>query len=70
MVFTWRVLEGSLVLGTESGKFSPKFGLDPATLEMARVQKVHGAAAEVVGRRDALMQLKFADDIVIKGVSV
>ena len=56
-----------MVLGTESGKFSPKFGLDPAALEMARVQKVHGAVEDDVGRRDALMQLKYADEIVTKG---
>ena len=60
-------MEGSLVLGTESGKFSPKFGFDPATLEMARVQKVHGAVEEDVGRREALMQLEYADEIVTKG---
>ena len=53
---TCRVLEGSLVRGTESGKFSPKLGL--ARLEMARVQKVHGAVEDVVGKREALMQLQ------------
>ena len=56
-----------MVLGTERGKFSPKLGLDPATLEMARVQKVHGAAEDDVGRREALMQLEHADDIVTRG---
>ena len=49
-------MEGSLLRGTERGKFSPKLGL--ARLEMARVQKVHGAAEDAVGRREALMQLQ------------